>query len=426
MDTELKKIAIVGGGAAGMMAAARVNELLPTARVILFEKNVALGKKVKISGGGRCNVTTGIQDVRELLKRYERGSKFLTSAMWNFPPAAVYEWFEEHGVPLKTEEDNRVFPQSDNGEDVVGVFENLFQAGNVEVRLRTDVDSISREGGRFVVTSITRGAGQQTEYVDAVILTTGGQAYRHTGSTGDGYAFAETLGHSITPLAASLNAFVLQESWSHQLAGVSFEDIMLQCPTDTQYSARGPIVFTHTGISGPAVFALSAKVAFEQYSKNQPLELHFDWVPQASQEELRTHIDAACNTEPKKSVVRLMQSWVPRSLAEQLLVAHGIETSISLAACSKQIRATVVSALKQSTLHIVGRSAGSEFVTAGGVNTGEIDPRTMQSRITPGLFFAGEIMNVDGVTGGFNLQASWAAGRLAGESAAEYASQERI
>lgn len=420
MKNQVRTVAIIGGGAAGMMAAARVSELLPDACVILFEKNAALGKKVKISGGGRCNVTTGIQNVRELLKRYERGSKFLTSAMWNFPPATVYDWFEEQGVPLKTEEDMRVFPQSNNGEDVVAVFERLFTEGNVELRLRTAVHEVVKNSTGFSITSSQSGADQRTEYVDAVILTTGGQAYRHTGSTGDGYTFAEALGHSTTPLAASLNAFVLSESWTHALAGVSFEDIILSCPQQTAYTARGPIVFTHRGISGPAVFALSAKIAFEEYSNQQPLELRIDWVPAANQESLRSAIDAACSNEPKKTLVRLLQTWVPRSLAEQLLTSITVSTHTTLAECSKQMRAAVVEALKQCTTHIVGRSAGSEFVTAGGVDTDEIDSSTMQSKITPGLFFAGEIMNVDGVTGGFNLQASWAAGRLAGESVAAF------
>ncbi len=413
-----KTIAIIGGGAAGMMAAARISELAPGAHVILFEKNPSLGRKVVISGGGRCNLTTGIQDVRELLTRYTRGSKFLTSAMWNFPPAATYEWFEEHGVPLKTEADRRVFPQSNDGAEVVALFEGWFAEGAVDLRLKTAVLGVTKPKGVGSTGFLVKTAGA-TESVAAVILTTGGQAYRQTGSTGDGYAFAEALGHTITPLAPSLNSFVLAEDWIKKVPGVSFVDVKMTVVDRSSCSARGPIVCTHSGLSGPAVFALSAQLAFEKYTEVSPLALQIDWVPDEPEQAVRHHLDTACQSHPKKLLVKLMQRWVPKSMAAQLLQASGIADQIKLAEVSKPLRTKIVAQLKRSLVQIVGRSAGSEFVTAGGVETAEIDPSTMQSRITPGLFFAGEIMNVDGVTGGFNLQASWAAGRLAGESVVE-------
>ncbi len=409
-----KNIAIIGGGAAGMMTAARITEVAPEAKVVLFEKNPGLGSKVIISGGGRCNVTTGIEHVREVLKRYYRGGKFLTSAMWNFPPADVYAWFEDHGVPLKIEEDMRVFPASNKGEDVVGVFERLFKESGVDVRLKTSVESVSRADDGFVIE-----VEGKKEKFDAVILTTGGQAYRHTGSTGDGYTFSEALGHTITPLAASLNAFVLAEEWMHETPGVSFTDIEMTVAGNTTQHARGPIVCTHTGISGPAVFALSAQVAFEEYSKENPLAMYIDWLPDESEQGFRQKLDNACRATPKNMLTRFLQEWLPKSMAVQLLKAANVDQDSILAEVSKQMRIDVVQYIKKSEVRIIGRSAGSEFVTAGGVDTNEIDPRTMQSRITPGLFFAGELMNVDGVTGGFNLQASWAAGRLAGESSVE-------
>lgn len=405
-----KRIAVIGGGAAGMMAAARIAELDATAQIVLYEKNAALGRKVVISGGGRCNVTTGIQDVREVLTKYVRGSKFLTNALWNFPPAAVYAWFEEHGVPLKTENDLRVFPQSNDGHDIVQVFIDLFRTGAVDVRVHTAVHSITEEDGFHVTTD------SDTSVYDAVILTTGGQAYRHTGSTGDGYAFAEGLGHSITSLGASLNAFRIQEKWMHALPGVSFEHIGFRvCTEEDTYEAEGAAVITHTGISGPAVFALSAQVAFETYTKRNPLPLELNWMPETNGEELRHIIDTACADSPKKSVLSLMQEWMPKSLATELLKVISVDLHTTLATCNKKIRNQLIEICTATQVHIVGRSAGSEFVTAGGVNTDEVDPRTMESRITPGLFFAGELLNVDGVTGGFNLQASWAAGRMAGE-----------
>ncbi|QQR54930.1 aminoacetone oxidase family FAD-binding enzyme [Candidatus Peregrinibacteria bacterium] len=199
-------ILVIGGGAAGMMAAVEAVQN-PQAKVMLIEKNPGLGHKVLISGGGRCNVTTGFHDLRALVQRYPRGGKFLQSAFYRFSPQAVMDWFETHDVPLKVEADGRVFPQSDNGKDVLGALEKSLQAKGAKILLRKEVASIQKER-RFLV---TLKSGESFE-VDKVILTTGGQAYRHTGSTGDGYSFAESLGHHITPLAPSLNSFIVKEN----------------------------------------------------------------------------------------------------------------------------------------------------------------------------------------------------------------------
>ncbi|PIW37117.1 MAG: hypothetical protein COW24_01845 [Candidatus Kerfeldbacteria bacterium CG15_BIG_FIL_POST_REV_8_21_14_020_45_12] len=410
-----KKIAIIGGGAAGMMAAARIAELDADIKVVLFEKNPSLGRKVIISGGGRCNVTTGIQDVRAVLSRYARGNKFLNSAMWNFPPAAVYDWFEGHGVPLKTEDDQRVFPKSNDGADIVDVFERLFADANVELRLKSSVRRVSQSGPQ--ATTYIVESDNQLEEFDAIILTTGGQAYRHTGSTGDGYSFAESMGHHITPLAASLNSFMLSDKWIKSVPGVSFTDVLLTSSRNLQHKSQGAIVCTHTGISGPAVFALSAQIAFEDYTKANPLTIYIDWLPNESSDSIRAVMNNACEQYPKRQLNRLLHDWLPKSLVTQILEQLNIDEQIPLAELSKSRRTILVEQLKRSSVNLIGRSSGSEFVTAGGVDTDEINPKTMESRISPGLFFAGEIMNVDGVTGGFNLQASWAAGYLAAEGA---------
>lgn len=390
-----------------MMAASTIVESDVDARVVLLEKNPGLGRKVIISGGGRCNVTTGETDVRRLLKHYFRGNPFLTSAFYGFPPDAVYDWFEEHGVPLKTENDNRVFPISNDGHDVVGAFEQLFARGGVDVRLKTAVNGVSRDGDQFVVAL----DGDKLR-ANALIIATGGQAYRHTGSTGDGYAFAESLGHSLTPLAASLNSFVVADAWPRQHSGVSFKWVGLQA---AGCSAAGPIVLTHKGLSGPAVFALSSQVAFEDYNKETPLEISIDFAPNDTAEKVFDVINAFAEKSPKRSLAHALTQWLPKSIAEEAL-DENLLGAVPAANVSKKQRRQLAQWMKACTLQATGRGAGSEFVTAGGVNTDEIDPSTMQSRITPGLFFAGEVMNVDGVTGGFNLQASWAAGRLAGLS----------
>ncbi len=410
------RVGIVGGGAAGLMAAATILETRHNFADVggfLIERNDGLGKKVIISGGGRCNVTTGIQDVRVVLTKYPRGGKFLSKAIYNFPPEDVYAWFESHGVPLKTEEDLRVFPQSDNGKDIVGVFENLFRSSNVEVLLKHSVESIQKTGDGFLLNFVDNG----TLEVDAVILTTGGQAYRQTGSKGDGYAFALSLGHTITKLAPSLNAFFTRETWPAEVSGLSFEKAEFRTKRVKSYSFTGPFLFTHKGVSGPAVFALSSQVAFENYDSREPLKIEIDLFPDETTEGLVGNIQEKIALVSKKSLSNALALVVPKSLIEIMLRELNIDGGAHAAEVGKNILTRCAGWLKAIPLNVVARGAGDEFVTAGGVSLDEVDPQTMESKICPGLYFAGEILDIDGYTGGFNLQASWATGRLAGMNA---------
>ena len=394
-----------------MMAAATINELYPEIEVFLIEKNDSLGKKVLISGGGRCNVTTGIADVKTVLSKYPRGNKFLTTAMYHFPPEEVYTWFESHGIPLKVEEDLRVFPKSNNGKDVVGVFEKIFAKSNTKILTKHNVDRVGKNSQGFFIHSKSHSPLQ----VDKLILTCGGQAYRSTGSTGDGYAFAEALGHTITKLAPSLNSFITLEKWPKILSGVSFEEATISAKRDKIYEFAGPFIFTHTGISGPAVFALSSIVAFEDYNQKNPLRIFIDLTPRLPYHQLKEEFKKVITEHPKKNFKNTIHTFVPKSVAEIICTELSISGEKCNAEISKQELELTTEWLKHMPLHAIGRGAGDEFVTAGGVNTDEVDPRTMESRIIPGLFFAGEILDVDGFTGGFNLQAAWATGRVAGE-----------
>ena len=409
-------IIVIGAGAAGMMTAATITEVAPSLRVTLIEKNRGLGKKVLISGGGRCNVTTGIRDVPELLTKYQRGSKFLTTAQYNFPPDQVYEWFEEREVPLKTEADLRVFPASDNGQDVVGVFERLFTQNKVQVILRNPVRTVSYHDDHYTV---TLKSGQEITG-DIVVLATGGEAYRHTGSTGDGYAFAQQFGHTVTDLAPSLNAFTTQEKWPGKLAGVSFTQVEFSIPKTavghTRFQATGPMVFTHKGISGPAPFALAAQIAFKEYTPEQPLPLQMNFIPGSNYEAVYSLLQRYCEKTPTVLLRKHLQQWLPKSVIGVMFELLEMVEDVRLAGFSKAQRRQVVRWLTACEVRLVGRTAGSEFVTAGGVELSEINPRTMESLLQPGLYIVGELLNVDGITGGFNLQASWATGRLAGEA----------
>jgi hypothetical protein len=383
------KIAIIGGGAAGMMAAATLIEADPSLEVHLFEKNNKLGTKVRISGGGRCNVTTGIRDRKLLLTKYVRGADFLKTALGKFSPKACYQWFEERGVPLKNESDNRVFPVSDNGDDIVGIFENL----PIKTHLQESVSNI--QPGFKVTTN------KQEYDFDTVIITTGGNAFAHTGSTGDGYHFAKNLGHTITKLGPSLNSFETEEQWPKDLSGLALENAKLN-------DQQGPFLFTHFGISGPVTFAYSATIAFKDMPQEvnfAPTNLTFD---QANQQLTET-----LSQNGAKQVHNVLH-FTPKRLTETLLKLSQIDPETKCAELSKDQRKTLAKNLTGDlVLTLKKRRPGDEFVTAGGVNIAEVDPKTMQSRIAPNLYFAGEILDIDGVTGGFNLQSSWATGRLA-------------
>jgi len=408
------KVAIIGGGAAGMIAAATINELNPGIKVVLVEKNKALGKKVLISGGGRCNVTTGYENIKNVLENYPRGNKFLISALHAFGPKSVFEWFESHGVPLKCEEDMRVFPVSDNGGDVVSVFEKIFKNNDTQILFDSAVEKIEKNGERFLVSI----KNSESVMVDKVVLSLGGQAYRFTGSNGDGYSLAENLGHKITSLAPSLHSFVLLEKWAGELSGMSFEKALVSADSEKPNSKKGPFLFTHSGISGPAVFAVSSLSALVPFSKDNPLKIFIDFLPDIKQDILEKQIYDFCQINKKKIFKNTIHHFVPDRLAEVLCNQFGLPKDKHNAEISKKEIADAVRVLKKTTLHAVGRGNGEEFVTAGGVDLSQVDPKTMESKICSGLYFAGEILDIDGFTGGFNLQAAWATGRAAGKAIA--------
>lgn len=408
-------VVIIGGGAAGMMAAATVAEQFPEAKVTLIERNRILGQKVRITGGGRCNVTTGRSDMDDILRRYPRGRNFVKYAFYDFPPQKVMEWFEAHGVPLKIEEDFRVFPVSDRGDDVVGAFEKLFEKFNVEVLLGTTVESISKSDGRFVLEFSDRKSAignRQSVVADRVMISSGGEAR----ATGGGYALAAMLGHTITPLAPSLSSFVVQEPWVKELAGVSFKSVLMKIKGSGEHEFSGPFVFTHKGVTGPAVFALSSLAAYEKLTVETPSRLLIDLLPETPEAALAQELQKGIAEHPKKTFENLLSQFVPKSVATVICQSVGIPDERIAVEVSKKDLNKSVAWLKGVPLTVVGRGAGDEFVTAGGVSLKEVDSKTMESKLCPGLFFGGEVLDVDGFTGGFNLQVAWATGRLAGEN----------
>ncbi len=401
------RIGIIGAGAAGLMAAATI---LENARfndeVFIFEKNPSIGKKILITGGGRCNVTTGIRDIKEGLKKYPRGSRFLSFAMHNFSPFDMYKWVEKHGVKLKIEEDNRVFPKSDDGGDIVGIFEKILKDKRVKLSLNTPVENVKFAKGKFTINSKFE--------VEKLIITMGGNAYSSTGSTGDGYEFAKKLGHTITPLAASLHGFSILEKWPKRLSGLSFTNTKIKLIASKIYETELPFLFTHSGVSGPGVFVLSALGAHENLKDKK---LRLDFLSNVSYENLKSRIETDIKAHPNKKFTNTIDILVQKSFADAICIQVGVGLEKTNSQVSKKELNHTVEFLKNSEVTITGNIPGEEFVTAGGVSLDEIDNKTMQSKKCPGLYFAGEILDVDAFTGGFNLHAAWTTGRLAGESA---------
>lgn len=380
-------IVIVGGGASGLMAAALLSESGSGDRIMLIEKNKTLGAKLLLTGGGRCNVTTGVFDIGEVLKKYPRGSKFLKYAMHSFSPQDVFNWFEKHCVYLKVEKDLRVFPRSEKGTEVLGLFEKILKKNGVKVLLNVNVKEI-KKGGKFI---LKLSNGESIE-ADKVVIATGGNAC----------GLAKGLGHIVTPLAPGLCSIKVTESWPKKLAGVSFAKARFKISAGKNFEFTGPFLFTHEGVSGPAVFAISSMAAFEKFNK-----IFIDFLPDMSYEKVSSGIRNFSSKNPKKLFINNISEFVPQSLARELCTLIFAATKVGFEINSKDIN-KITELLKNLCLNVSGSAFGEEFVTAGGVDLGGVNSKTMESKICPGLYFTGEVLDIDGFTGGFNLQAAWA------------------
>ena len=321
-------------------------------------------------------------------------------------------WFENHGVPLKTDDDLRVFPVSDVGQDVVDLFVKLFDDKRIAIHFLEGIVDITA-GAK---TNFTLKSAKAEYAADAVVLTTGGNAYRSTGSTGDGYAFAKAFNHKITTLGPSLNSFEVADAWCKDLSGISFPDAKLevQLSSGELKTIIGPVLLTHFGVSGPAIFAMAANIAFETINPKQPLKFNFTPIrsiePQKWDEKIRREITA----HGTKLVVNMMHGFVAARFADKIMELAGVPFTRKGADLNKDERKRLVDLLSgKLTLTLTARRPGDEFVTAGGVDLSEVDRKTMRSRLNPNLYFAGEILDIDGLTGGFNLQAAWATCRAA-------------
>ena len=405
------KVIVVGGGAAGMMAAIRAGELHDN--VILFEKNEKLGKKIYITGKGRCNVTNNA-DIDTILKNINRNPKFMYSAIYGFDNSRLYSFIEENGCPLKVERGERVFPVSDHASDIIKALSKALKDRRVNIKLNTPVKELILENGAAKGVILTDGA---REYADKVIVTTGGLSYPTTGSTGDGYKMAEAAGHTVVPTRPGLVPLVTGETWVPKLQGLSLRNVELKLYAEDKcvYKDQGEMLFTHYGISGPLV--LSASAYYDKESrKNKNVSVSIDLKPALDEDALDKRILRDFEKFNNKQFKNALDELLPSKLIPVIVELSGIDPYKAVNVVTKEERKRLVQLLKHLTMTVIGAGNYNEaIITIGGINVKEINASTMESKLVKNLYFAGEVLDVDAMTGGFNLQIAWSTGYLAGE-----------
>ena len=424
-DMDKRRVIIVGGGAAGFFAAIACAEANHDCDVTIYEATAHLLAKVKVSGGGRCNVTHACFEPRELVKKYPRGSRELLGTFHRFQPRDTVEWFESRGVKLKVESDGRMFPVTDNSQTIVDCLQSAAEKAGVRVILRAGVKHVERGGsGALEAAPNTNAPGVRrppfrvtlttTEVVDCdrILLATGGNR------TNAGFEFARQMGHTIGPPVPSLFTFHVKDPRLQDLSGVSVE-LATTAVRGMPLKESGPLLITHWGLSGPAVLKLSAWGARLLHDCNYQFTLLVNWAPQFNAAQLISTLEQARAANPKKQLGTWCPLGLPLRLWEKLLVAAASPPATLWTTVSGAALRTLAAQVAAGEFAVTGKSMfKEEFVTCGGVRLSEVDFKTMESHLVPGLHFAGEVLDIDGVTGGFNFQAAWTGGWLAGRAMA--------
>ncbi|MCI9176206.1 MAG: NAD(P)/FAD-dependent oxidoreductase [Lachnospiraceae bacterium] len=445
----MSKVIVIGGGAAGMMAA--VWAARGGHKALLLEKNEKLGKKIYITGKGRCNLTNACE-TEALFKQVLRGSKFLYSAFYSFTNQQVIEFFESYGLATKKERGERVFPQSDHSSDVIRTLQQILKKEKVEVRLNTQVKEITaglekneeealaapengsqaefpenmkragktgvkeRKLRKFHVSGVRLEDGTLLE-ADAVIIATGGCSYVSTGSTGDGYRFAEKLGHTVTELKPSLVPFEAAEPWIKDLQGLSLRNVKVRIRKEKKvlYEEFGEMLFTHYGVSGPLI--LSASGIVNDYMDKMPLSMEIDLKPALTKEQLDRRILRDFEENQNRQFKNAVGKLFPAKLIPVILRLSGIHPDKKVNEITRGERIEFAELIQAFPVTLTRfRDFNEAIITRGGVSLKEVNPSTMESKLVQGLYFAGEVLDLDALTGGFNLQIAWSTGYLAGSS----------
>ncbi len=402
----MSNVIIIGGGAAGMMAA--ITAASNGHKVTLYEKNEKLGKKLFITGKGRCNFTNA-GDAEDIFNSVVTNKKFLYSAFNGFSNYDTMGFFDELGLKFKVERGNRVFPESDHSSDVIGVLSRRMKQLGVDVELNTQVEEIITQDGRFKAVKLVDAYNKKRMVSsDKLIIATGGNSYQSTGSNGDGYRFAKTLGHEVTPILPALVPFIVKEEWERDLQGLSLKNVNVTIYDDKKiiYSDFGEMLFTHFGVSGPTVLSASSYAA--KIIKNRPLKLVIDLKPALDEQQLDERILRDFEEFKNKSFKNSLDKLLPKKMIPVIVELSKINPDKKIHDITKQERAGLVNLIKNLTLTLTGlRGFNEAIITQGGVSVKQINPTTMESKLVKNVFFAGEVIDVDAVTGGFNLQIAW-------------------
>ena len=407
----MSKTLVIGGGAAGMFAA--IAAAGNGHEVHVYEKNEKLGKKLFITGKGRCNITNAC-DMETLFDAVVTNSKFLYSSFYGYTNQNVIDFFEQIGVKTKVERGERVFPQSDHSSDVIRALEAEMRRRGVQIHLYTEVRRVVSDEGRFSFIELTDGSQIKG---DACIVATGGLSYQTTGSTGDGHRFAKENGHSVTPCMPALVPMTAKEDWVPRLQGLSLRNVsaVIYDGKKRLYEEFGEMLFTHYGVSGPLVLSASSIVGKKLREKE--LKLVIDLKPALSMEQLEKRVLRDFEENQNRQFKNAVGKLFPAKLNPVMIELSGIDEDKKVNIISREERQRFVSLIKNLPVTLTGlRGYNEAIITKGGVKVKEIDPGTMESKLVKGLYFAGEVLDLDAVTGGFNLQIAWSTGYAAGMS----------
>ncbi len=412
-EARMSKIYVVGGGAAGMLAA--IFAARNGHKVTLFEKNDRLGKKLFITGKGRCNLTNAC-DRDEFFEQIISNPKFFFRAYHSFSNYDTMDFFEQLGLPIKTERGNRVFPLSDKSSDVIAVLRRELERQGVEIKYQTEVtEVVTREGSFYGL--MVKGK-KEVLVADAIIITTGGLSYPLTGSTGDGFEFAKSMGHTITQLSPSLVPIHVKESFVKELMGLSLKNVEVTINSGQKviFKEFGELLFTHFGVSGPIILSASSYI-LPYLNKQESLQISIDLKPALTTEQLDLRILRDFEEFKNKQFKNSLDQLLPNKLIDVIIRLSCIDSEKKVNSITKEERLALVNLLKNLKLQITRLSDYSQaVVTKGGIQVKEVNPSTMESKIIPNVYFAGEVLDLDALTGGFNLQIAWSTAYLAGNS----------
>jgi len=408
------KCIVIGGGAAGMMATLALAD--GTWQVELLEKNEKLGKKIYITGKGRCNVTNDCE-ADTFFANVVSNPKFLYSAYYTFDNTQMMQFLEENGCPLKIERGNRVFPVSDHSSDIIRTLQNALLKKNVKISLHTEVKNLLIEDGRVCGVELSDG---KKIPADAVVVATGGVSYSSTGSTGDGYRFAEDCGHKITEVKPALVPFTVKESWPLSLQGLALKNVEITVKDGKKeiYNGFGEMLFTHFGISGPLILSASSYYCKKYFGKE--VQLFVDLKPALSTEQLDKRILRDFEEKKNKQLKNALDGLLPAKMIPVIIQLAQIPGDKYVHDITREERQLLVELLKNLPITVTGtRPFNEAIITQGGISVKDINPSTMESKLIKNLYFAGEVLDLDAMTGGFNLQIAWSTGYLAGMSIRE-------